>query len=316
MTVELLPPSAFEPIKHKPEPQQLQIVRHKSYWHDIWLRFTANRKAVLCLSCLFLLITLSMIIPLVSNHHYSTTNHIVFNTTPSFSHPFGTDELGRDILVRCCIGLQISFIIGLSVALIDLVIGVLWGAIAAYSSRLVDNVLMSIADTIYTIPYLIKVIVFAVFIDDANLDLIPPKSILSVIIAISLSGWINMARIVRGEIMTLKQREFTTSARTLGVSSRRILFSHLLPNALGPIIVTLTMGIATAVFTEAFLSYYGIGIDVTLPSLGTMIQDSPGFSLYPHRLFFPCISIVCAMMLLTNLGDSISDTFNPRKGDN
>ena len=315
MTTDRYPASAFEPIKQKNNVHQPTIIRHKSYWHDIWLRFIANRKAVLCIACLFVLIALSVIIPIISSHHYSTTNHIAFNTTPTFSHPFGTDELGRDILVRCCIGLQISFVIGLSAALIDLVIGVLWGAIAAYASRLVDNVLMSIADTVYTIPYLIKVIVFAVFIDDANLELIPPKSILSVIIAISLSGWINMARIVRGEIMTLKQREFTTSARTLGVTSRRILFGHLLPNALGPIIVTLTMSIATAVFTEAFLSYYGIGIDVTLPSLGTMIQDSPGFGLYPHRLFFPCITIVCAMMTLINLGDSINDTFNPQKGD-
>lgn len=255
--------------------------------------------------CFLTILLLGAIVtPWLSEHTFFTTNLAQKNRPPSMQFLFGTDELGRDIFVRTWYGARISLSVGIAAATIDLILGVLWGGTAAMIGGRTDEVMMRIADILYAIPYLLKVILFMVIMG---------SNIVTIVLAMAITGWINMARIVRGEIMRLKELEFCHAALSLGCSKARILFYHLLPNALNVIIVTVTLTIPTAIFTEAFLSFLGLGVQAPIASWGTMASDGlPAMKYYPWRLFFPAAFISSTMLSFNLLGDGLRDLLDPQ----
>ena len=220
------------------------------------------------------------------------------------SYLFGTDALGRDMLARVIYGARISLLIALIATVVNFFIGVLYGGISGYFGGQVDNVMMRIVDIINVIPLLLYVILLSVIIG---------SGLKSIIIAIGSVYWVGMARIVRGQVLALKEQEYVLSARTLGASNMRIMIRHLIPNAMGPIIVSLTMMIPSAIFTEAFLSFIGLGVNAPLASWGTLANDAlGGLRSYPYQLFYPSLAISLTMLAFNFLGDGLRDALDPR----
>ncbi|NGX62137.1 MAG: Oligopeptide transport system permease protein OppC [Chlamydiae bacterium] len=275
-----------------------------SYWEDVWHRFRLNYVAIGGLCILVLLTLFALLAPLISSHPYFEINLELKNSPPSKEFWFGTDDLGRDIFTRTACGARISLFVGVSAALIDLVIGVLWGGIAALRGGRVDNLMMRLADILYAIPYLLVVIMLMVVLG---------SGLFPILIALTITGWIGMARIVRGQLLQLKNLEYIQAAIALGASQRRILFKHLIPNAMGSIIVMMTLTIPVAIFTEAFLSFLGLGVQAPMASWGTMASDGlPAMRYYPWRLFFPAFFISITMLALNLVGDGLRDALDPK----
>jgi oligopeptide transport system permease protein len=275
-----------------------------SFWKDVLIRFRKNKLAVFGVFLLLLLVIMAIFGPMMTKYDYATNDLINANQPPSKEHWFGTDELGRDVFARTWIGARISLFIGISAALIDLFIGVLWGGIAGFRGGRTDEIMMRIADILYGVPYLLLVILLMVVME---------QGLTTMIIAMTITGWINMARIVRGQVLQLKNQEYVLAARTLGASTSRIMFKHLIPNTMGPILVTMTLTVPTAIFTEAFLSYLGLGVPAPLASWGTMASDGlPALQYYPWRLFFPATFICLTIFAFNVIGDGLRDALDPR----
>lgn len=253
---------------------------------------------------LLILFVMAIIGPLLSPHSYSEIQLDLKNSAPSSLFWFGSDELGRDMFTRIWWGARISLFVGVTAASIDMIIGVLWGSIAAYVGGRVEEMMMRICDVLHSIPYLLVVILLTV---------IRGTGMVTIIIAMTLTGWINMARICRSQILGLKQNDYVTAAKALGASHTRILFLHLIPNAMGPIIAAMTLTIPTAIFTEAFLSFLGLGIQAPAASWGVMLNDGlSAMRYYPWRLFFPAIMITLTMLSFNLLGNALRDSLDPR----
>lgn len=259
------------------------------------------RFAIITLSILFIM---ALIGPFLSSYSYSDIQLELKNTPPGAQFWFGSDELGRDMFTRIWWGARISLFIGITAATIDMIIGVLWGSIAAYAGGKVEELMMRVSDILHAIPYLLVVILLTV---------IRGTGIVTILIAMTLTGWINMARICRGQILQLKQNDYVTAANALGASHSRILFRHLIPNAMGPIIAAMTLTIPTAIFTEAFLSFLGLGIQAPAASWGVMLNDGvSAMRYYPWRLFFPALMITLTMLSFNLLGNALRDSLDPR----
>ena len=216
----------------------------------------------------------------------------------------GTDALGRDMLARVIYGARISLLIALIATVVNFFIGVLYGGVSGYFGGRVDNFMMRIVDTIDVIPLLLYVILLSVIFE---------PGLKSIIIALGSVYWVSMARIVRGQVLSLKEQEYVLSARTLGASTFRILIRHLIPNAIGPIIVSMAMMIPSAIFTEAFLSFVGLGVNAPLASWGTLASDAlGGLRSYPYQLFYPSVAISLTMLAFNFLGDGLRDALDPR----
>jgi oligopeptide transport system permease protein len=277
--------------------------RTLSYWDDSWNRLKRNKLAMLGLFTLTLLMIFAIIGPSFSSHTYYETNLPLKNLPPSLHHPFGTDELGRSIFVRIWWGARISLFIGISAAIIDMVFGVFYGGIAALLGGKTEELMMRFVDMFHSLPHLLIVIL---------LTAIMKQGIVTIIIAMTLTGWINMARIVRTQILSLKEQDFITAARSIGASKTRILVRHLIPNCFGAILTTMTLTIPQAIFTEAFLSFLGLGVQAPIASWGTMASDGlSALSFYPWRLFFPAGFISITMLAFNLLGDGLKDAFDP-----
>jgi|LGOV01.1.fsa_nt_gb oligopeptide transport system permease protein len=224
----------------------------------------------------------------------------VFNKT----YWFGSDSLGRDLYIRVIYGARISLLIALVATIVNFVIGVLYGGVAGYTGGKTDNIMMRIVDVIATVPLLLYVIMLMVIFE---------PGLKTIMIAIGTVYWVNMARLVRGQILSIKEQEFVLAARTLGASSWRILVRHLIPNAMGPIIVSLAMLIPGAIFTEAFLSFIGLGVNAPMASWGTLANDAvAGLRTYPYQLFFPALFISITVLAFNFLGDGLRDALDPR----
>ncbi len=275
-----------------------------SYWNDAWKRLKTNRLAMGGIVILALLILMAIIGPWLTPYAYYETHLTLKNGAPSATFWFGTDELGRDLFTRVWWGARISLFVGISASLIDLAIGVCYGALAGLLRGRLEELMMRIADILSAIPYLLVVILLMIIIG---------PGLTSIILALTLTGWIGMARIVRGQILTLREQDFIQAAHALGASRRRILFTHLIPNCMGPIIVTLTLTIPGAIFAEAFLSFLGLGVQAPIASWGTMANDGlPALRYYPWRIFFPAGLISLTMLCFNLVGDALRDAFDPK----
>ncbi|MBQ6451967.1 MAG: ABC transporter permease [Solobacterium sp.] len=280
-------------------------VSSKTFLKDAWDRFKKNKLALFGLIFLTVLIIGAILVPMLSPFDYESQDILNRNALPSLAHPFGTDKLGRDIFVRVMYGARISLAVGFSTAAINLVIGIIYGGISGYIGGKVDMVMMRIIDVIYAVPTLLYIVLILMIFGN---------SIYSMMLAICLTSWIGMARQVRTQVMSLKEMEFALAARVIGASDWRILIKHLIINALGPIIVTLTMMVPSAIFTEAFLSFVGIGIDPTIPSWGKLANDCRAliFS-YPIQIIWPVAAICLTTLSLNFVGDGVGEALQLKR---
>ena len=301
--VQQTSPDLFTPIERVMAGSERIERKSMTAWQYVRYRLVSNKLAMTGLVLMVLTVLMAVFAPILSPYDHFTTNLENANRPPSWSHWFGTDDLGRDMFVRTWKGAQISLFVGVMAALIDLVIGVVYGGIMGYFGGKVDEVMNRIAEILYAIPYLLVVILLLVVME---------PSPTTIIIAMSITGWINMAWIVRGQIMQLKNQEYALASRALGAGNMRILFRHLIPNAIGPIFVTLTLTVPNAIFTEAFLSFLGLGVQSPVASWGTMLNDGiNAIQNYPWREFFPALFLSLTMFAFNVFGDGLRDAFDP-----
>lgn len=286
--------------------KEAEVIQRESIsaWKDAWYRLRSNKLAMGALGMLALIVIAAIVGPMISEYNYYSNDLLNANAKPSLEHWFGTDDLGRDVFVRTWMGARISLIVGLAAACIDLLIGVIYGGIMGYFGGRVDEIMNKFSEILYSIPYLLVTILLLVVME---------PSLGTIILALTITGWINMSWIVRGEIMQLKNREFVLASRSMGAGSGRLLFRHLLPNAVGPIIVTVTLSVPNAIFAEAFLSFLGLGVQEPIASLGSMINDAlTGWLYYPWRMLFPAILISLIMLSFNIFGDGLRDALDPK----
>ena len=233
-----------------------------------------------------------------------TQNLVYGPQPPSIQHPFGTDFYGRDLLTRVLIGAQVSLSVGFLAAIVAAFIGTIYGAVSSYSGGLVDSFMMRIVDILYALPYMFLVIILVTILG---------KSLLLLFLALGAVGWLLTARVVRGQVMSLKEQDFVLAARSLGTTSRGIIFRHLIPNTLGPVIVTFTLTVPSMILQEAFLSFLGLGVQPPQPSLGSLINDGANQMLvFWWTLVFPGSIMAIMLFALNFLGDGIRDALDPR----
>lgn len=286
--------------------KEAEVIQRESLssWQDAMMRLRKNKLAMTALFVLIFIALAAFFAPLLSEFNYYSNDYLATNEPPSLTHWFGTDDLGRDMFVRTWYGARISLIVGLVAASIDLFIGVIYGGIMGYFGGRVDSIMNKFSEILYAIPYLLVTILLLVVME---------PSLPTIIIALTITGWINMSWIVRGEIMQLKSREFVLASRSMGADWRRLLFRHLLPNAIGPIIVTVTLSVPNAIFAEAFLSFLGLGVQAPVASLGSMINDAlTAWLVYPWRLLFPAGVISLIMLSFNIFGDGLRDALDPK----
>lgn len=302
----------FTPLSNE-EKKSEQVLRPSvGYWADAWRRLKSNKVALFSLIMAIIIVLFAIFAPIIMEkflgYTYDAQDLKAANLRPSFEHWFGTDHLGRDLFIRVMYGARYSLIIAAAASVLNLVIGVVYGGIAGFVGGKVDNVMMRIVDILYSIPTTIYVIILmATFKKEGSTGLS------TIIIAMAISYWVGMARIVRGDILQLKQQEFVLAAKTLGASKTRILFKHLIPNCMGSILVTLTLFVPQAIFTEAFLSYIGLGLNAPLASLGTLANDAKGLlRTDAYQLLFPA-AMICLIILSFNLlGDGLTEALDPK----
>ena len=275
-----------------------------SYWQDAWLRLKKDKAAMLGLIFILALLLFAIIGPAFSSYSYEDQNFMQANLAPSAEHWFGTDSLGRDLFVRVLYGARISLSIGIVASLINLVIGVIYGGISGYAGGRTDRIMMNIVDILYSVPTLLYVILLMVVFK---------PGLMNIFVALGISYWLQMARIVRGEVLKLKEQEFVLAAKSMGAGSRRILVKHLIPNAVGAIIVSLSMSIPDAIFTEAFLSFIGLGVSAPMASWGVLASDGVNsIRVFPFQLFFPAMAISLTMLAFNFLSDGLRDALDPK----
>ncbi|MCB6610821.1 ABC transporter permease [[Clostridium] symbiosum] len=322
------------------EKQSLVVMRESvGFWQDGMRRLKKNKIAMVSLFVVLVIFVLSFIVPTVYPYKYEQQIKTSVNLAPMqyseaeqaqidagekvFPHILGTDNLGRDYAVRVMMGSRVSLLVGLVASAIILLIGSLYGSISGFFGGWVDMVMMRIVDIIYTVPDVLIIILLAAVLNYPLKDLaqkpgfewigIIGVNLISIFIVFALLYWVGMARIVRSQIMILKEQEYVTAARALGASSGRIIRKHLLTNCIGTLIVTTTLQIPSSIFTESFLSFLGLGVNAPMPSLGSLASAAiNGLQSYPHRLFAPAFMISVIILSFNLLGDGLRDAFDPK----
>lgn len=272
-----------------------------------WYRLQQNKLALVGLGIIVVMIILAIVGPMFSSYTYAEQDLMAANQGPSSAHWFGTDTLGRDLYTRVMYGARISLTIGFVAALINLVIGVIYGGVSGFFGGKVDRVMMGIVDILYGIPLLLYVILLMVVLE---------PGLTSIFIALGIAYWLTMARIVRSQIIKIKKEEYVIAAQSMGIPSWRILWRHILPNCAGPIIITMTLAIPEAIFTEAFLSFIGLGVSAPMASWGVLAAEGiNSMRSYPFQLIFPALAISITMLGFAFFGDGLRNTLDPKGGD-
>lgn len=302
-----------------------EFVRGTSLWRDAWRRLVKNKLAVFGLVVVVIITIASVVGPTlikrtfgftpdyIPSHDVRLTQSFPPFTGPdgefSWLHPMGTDNAGRDQLARVLQGGQISLFVGVIATLVSLVIGVSYGAIAGYFGGRIDDVMMRIVDVLYSLPYIILVIVLLSMFRSQTAR----GQLILLFVAIGSISWLTMARIVRGQVLSLKNQEFVLAARATGVSGARIIFRHLIPNTLGPVIVYATLTIPQIMLMEAFLSFLGFGVQAPLASWGSLAAEGiQNIGIFPWQLIFPGVTMALTLFSLNFLGDGLRDALDPQ----
>ena len=273
-------------------------------WQDGWLRLKQNKAAVVSLFIIIVIVAMALLAPIFSPYDFAQTDYSAIYQGPSAAHLFGTDGFGRDQFTRIWYGTRISLLIGFVAACLDLFVGVTYGAVSALLGGKVDAIMQRIIEVLVGIPHLIIVIL---------LMMVLPAGVGTIIVALAITGWVNMARLVRARILQLKGQEFVMAAKVLGTSQKNIILRHLIPNTVGVIVINAMFTIPSAIFTEAFLSFIGIGLSEPKASLGVLINN--GYAVLqnsPYLLICPAIVIILIMVCFSILGDGLRDALDPR----
>ena len=275
-----------------------------SLWHDAWLRLKKNRAAVTGGMVLAIMVVLAILTPWIAPYGYEAQNLDLGATPPSAAHWLGTDIFGRDLLTQILYGGRISLAVGFIATAVALVIGVTWGAVAGYVGGRIDSVMMRFVDILYALPFMIFIILLMVVFG---------RNILLLFLAIGAVEWLTMARIMRTQVQSLRQQEFVEAAVSLGLPPSAIIFRHIIPNALGPIIVYTTLTIPSVMLLEAFLSFLGLGIQPPQTSWGLLISyGAETMEEYPWLLIFPGLALTITLFSLNFLGDGLRDALDVR----
>ena len=275
-----------------------------SLWHDAWLRLKKNRAAVTGGVVLAVMVVLAILTPWIAPYGYEAQNLDLGATPPSAAHWLGTDIFGRDLLTQILYGGRISLAVGFIATAVALVIGVTWGAVAGYVGGRIDSVMMRFVDILYALPFMIFIILLMVVFG---------RNILLLFLAIGAVEWLTMARIMRTQVQSLRQQEFVEAAVSLGLPYSAIIFKHIIPNALGPIIVYTTLTIPSVMLLEAFLSFLGLGIQPPQTSWGLLISyGAETMEEYPWLLIFPGLALTITLFSLNFLGDGLRDALDVR----
>ncbi|MDW0113208.1 ABC transporter permease [Sporosarcina saromensis] len=300
-----VPDEWFKPKETDKEQAESVVRPSLSYWKDAWRRLRKNKMAMGGLIFLILLTLFAIFAPILSPHNIETTQYANQNQPPSATHWFGTDEKGWDVFTRTWYGARVSLFVGVAAALIDFFIGIIYGGISGYKGGRTDSLMMRIIEILYGLPHLLVVILLMVIMG---------ASLTTIIIALTITGWVGMARIVRGQVLQIKNYEFVTASKSFGAKTPRIIRKNLLPNTMGPIIVQMTLTVPSAIFAEAFLSFLGLGIAAPFASWGVMANDALPVILSGHwwRLFFPAFFISMTMFAFNVLGDGMQDALDPK----
>ena len=332
-TSEAIPASDFIRSKNDLEKEPEMQRESKNFWQDAWAQLKRNKLAVVGMIGLIIIILLALIGPLLSSHDYAEQDVErrnlpakipVLDQIPFLPFDgegaqgvdaykeagvkenfwFGTDQLGRDLWSRTWQGAQVSLFIGVVAALLDIFIGVVYGAISGFFGGRIDNVMQRIIEVVASIPTLIVVILFVLIFE---------PSIWTIILAMAITGWIGMSRVVRGEFLKLKNQEFVLASKTLGASKIKLIFKHILPNTLGVIVVTSMFTVPNAIFFEAFLSFIGIGVPAPRTSLGSLVNEGRAMLLiHPHELFIPALVLSVLILFFYLFSDGLRDAFDPK----
>jgi len=314
--------------------ENVQPIKGASLWRDAWKRLRRNKLAMFGIGVLALMIVAVLVGPAIikwtTGYTYDlipTNSDLVKAMPPSWRHLMGTDDAGRDIFTRVLQGGRISLMVGIISTTVSLIIGVSYGAIAGYLGGRIDDLMMRVVDILYSIPYILIVIVLlAVFGGPSTPEWITWLStriggegnqglsqIFLLFFALGLVSWLTMARVVRGQILSLKNQEFVMAARATGVSTFGIVFRHLVPNALGPVIVYATLTVPSVMLTEAFLSFLGLGVQAPFASWGSLAADGiKNIAIFPWQLIFPGVTMALALFSLNFLGDGLRDALDPQ----
>ena len=322
------------------EKESLVVMRDSvNFWADGMRRLRKNKIAMISLVFILIIMFFAYVMPAFWPYSYEQQIKYSENLKPFeysqteqaqidagekvFPHILGTDRMGRDFAVRIMMGTRVSLSVGLIASVLVLIIGATYGAVAAFAGGWVDNIMMRITDILYTIPDILLIILLGMALKDP-LDALATKpgfkwmqtlgpNMISIFIIFALLYWVGMARITRSQILVLKESEYVTAARALGASSSRIIRKHLLTNCIGTLIVTTTLQIPSAIFTESYLSFLGLGVAAPMPSLGSLATDAvKGMNTYPHLLFLPAILISVIILAFNLFGDGLRDAFDPK----
>lgn len=301
---ETLSPDLFDAAIVQEDEKEKIAAPHLNAFQDAWIRLRKNKAAVVSMVVIFIILLFAIFAPMFSSYNFRATDYDHIYMKPCAEHFFGTDKFGRDLWVRCWMGTRISLLIGVFAAMLDLFIGVTYGAVSALIGGRVDSVMQRVIEVLVGVPSLIVIIL---------LMMLMPAGLGTIAVAMAITGWIGMARLVRAEILKLKSSEYVQAAILLGTSQGKIITKHLIPNTVGVIVINTMFTIPSAVFTEAYLSFIGLGLQEPNASLGVLINN--GYAVlqsYPHALVFPAVIIVLIMVCFSIFGDGLRDALDPK----
>ena len=292
----------------------VEEIKGRSLWVDARRRLLKNRAAVASIVILALITLLALLAPLLSSYAYDEVNYDIIACAPGWwpaqaactapGHIFGTDAVGRDLFVRVLFGARVSLAVGLVATLVSLLIGVLYGAIAGYLGGRTDALMMRIVDVLYSLPFIFFVIILMVMFD---------RNFILLFVAIGAVEWLTMARIVRGQTLSIKQKEFIEASRAGGVGPAGIILRHIVPNVVGPVVIYVTLTVPGVILTESFLSFLGLGIQEPLTSWGVLISDGADqMETAPWMLLFPALFMAVTLFCFNYIGDGLRDALDPK----